>query len=85
MWGGSGRNLFFKGTNAVVENPTHGDIVIPIASLSGAARTIVQVQRANPVTVKVATVKTAAVRVVPHPSPKAVDMYLHALESSARK
>jgi len=88
MWGGSGWNLFFKGKNAVVEDPTRRDVVIPIASLSGAAQSTVQVKCADPVTVKVATVKTAAtraVRILPHPSPKAVDMYLHALESSARK
>ena len=88
MWGGSGWNLFFKGKNAVVEDPTREDVVIPIASLSGTARSTVQVKRANPVTVKVATVKTKGSRVVrihPHPSPNAVDMYLHALESSARK
>lgn|GEM_PF-4116286 len=88
MWGGSGWNLFFKGKNAVVEDPTRRDVVIPIASISGTARTTVQVQRANPATVKVATVKTKGsrvVRILPHPSSKAVDMYLHALESSARK
>jgi hypothetical protein len=80
MWGGSGWNLFFKGKNAVVEDPTREDVVIPIASLSGTGRSTVQVQGANPVTVKVATVKTAAsraVRILPHPSPKAVDMYLN--------
>ena len=64
MFGGSGRNLFFKGKNAVVEDPTRRDVVIPVASLSGTGRSTVHVKHANPVKVKVATVKTAASRVV---------------------
>jgi Ca2+-binding RTX toxin-like protein len=64
MWGGSGWNLFFKGKNAVVEDPTRRDVVIPVASLSGTGRSTVHVKRANPVKVKVATVKTAVSCVV---------------------
>jgi len=64
MWGGSGWNLFFKGKNAVVEDPTRRDVVIPVARLSGTGRSTVQVKRADPVKVKVATVKTAASRAV---------------------